>query len=222
MNHMNKLLSYHDSPDFQATVARERQEILAELKVEQQNSLATRPSTFQSSIPHIPTTEDKPNKRQIAAAEAKAKSKMRPLDHPNISEAPTPSVSKSRTPPESSPTTQTLLTPKKASSLTTLRLLFPSPASDARGTIQWIDFVTTMAELGFQGEHRGGSEWTFRYHRKGEDSKRSIVLHQPHPEQKMGPIYLQQIGKRLWRRFGWEREGRCLRGVEFGLIGIDG
>lgn len=41
--------------------------------------------------------------------------------------------------------------------------------------------------------------------------KRSIVIHQPHPEHTMGAILLQQIGKRLCRRFGWQRD--CFEGL---------
>ena len=36
--------------------------------------------------------------------------------------------------------------------------------------------------------------------------KKIILIHQPHPDQKMGAVRLQQIGKRLWRRFGLERQ----------------
>ena len=72
-----------------------------------------------------------------------------------------------------------------------------------------------MIELGFSVEHRGGSEWTFRTSKprtgaaKSSDEavngRRSIVIHQPHPEPKMSAVMLQRIGRRFSIRFGWEK-----------------
>ncbi|KAL8831338.1 MAG: hypothetical protein Q9191_000925 [Dirinaria sp. TL-2023a] len=215
-----QLLSYHDSHEVRAMVAKERQEITMEIARHPKP-----PSQYQSSIPHLPASKDKPDKVPIAALEAKAKLKMRPSDHAANAESQKPPRLEPIAPFELLHPGQRLPLPKKMRSLDTLRLLFPSATSDLQSTIQWTDFVGTMSELGFHGEHRGGSEWTIQSmgvcqspvaesskqnseqtEQEKVHNKRSIVIHQPHPVQKMGTLRLQQIGKRLWRRFVWQRE----------------
>lgn len=215
-----RMLSHHDSPGFLAMVARENDEILGsiaqsalKIKLPQADSLSDR-----SSIPHLSASKDVPKKAPNAPLEVKPKPKTRPES--NLLDSNTPEIADSETvrDPKPQPSDFQLPLPKKAKSLDTLRLLFPTAISDLQGTIQWVDFIATMSEMGFQSEHRGGSEWTFRASGDGQAGgtqtmfewsaqvKKSIVIHQPHPDQKMGAVRLQQIGKRLWRRFGWERQ----------------
>jgi len=219
-----KMLSYHDSPEAQAMVAREREEIY--MKIFQNNGpsrLLTVP--YRSLIPHASAPNDIPEKASNATTLVKSKTKTRPSDCSPLTESQKASEPKAGVLLNPPGPQHSLPIPKKSRSVDTLRLLFSSATSDLQGTVQWMDFVTTMSELGFHGEHRGGSEWTFQsFGHTGDDSaernneatvqseedmvrnKRSIVIHQPHPEQKMGAIHLQQIGKRLWRRFGWQRD----------------
>ncbi len=220
INEVTRMLSHHDSPDFLAMVTRENDEILdsiarSALKIKLSRADS---SSDRSLIPHLSALKDVPEKAPNTLLEVKPKAKTRPesnLLDSNIPEsANSETVRDSKPQPKGSP----LPLPKKAKSLDTLRLLFPTAISDLQGTIQWFDFIATMNEMGFQGEHRGGSEWTFRSfsdgpvgetHTTSEGSgqvKKSIVIHQPHPDLKMGAVRLQQIGKRLWRRFGWERQ----------------
>lgn len=215
-----RMLSHHDSTEVLAMVMLEKNEILASIA---QTTLNTkRPSTsslpYRSSIPHSSASTDAPKKVAAAPLETKPKPKTRREDNPLGTSSSEEAESKSILDPKPHSKDFQLPLPKKAKSLDTLRLLFPTAISDLQGTIQWVDFITTMNEMGFQGEHRGGSEWTFRSF--GDDQaggtqtilegstqvKRSIVIHQPHPDPKMGAVRLQQIGKRLWRRFGWERQ----------------
>ncbi|KAL8836359.1 MAG: hypothetical protein Q9170_002932 [Blastenia crenularia] len=208
-----RMLSYHDSPDHVAAIGQEREVILANIAKSAQPRV-TSEQQFQSFIPHVSTAEDLSVKGAGAAKASKLKPKMRAKDNVAVSETLNelkPGGTSSQNP--SSPV-HILPLPKKAKSLDTLRLLFPTATSDFHGTIHWADFITAMAELSFQGEHRGGSEWTFRSPSTSDaiDSgegpvlgKRSIVIHQPHPENRLGSLSLQWIGKRLARRFGWER-----------------
>jgi len=217
---MARMLSHHDSADYLAMVMREKNEILASIA---QSTLKAKRLTvdslpYQSSSPHISASKEAPEKGPTASLEAKLKPKTRPENSPLDTDSPDGANSEPDSGPQPCPGKVQLPLPKKAKSLDTLRLLFPTAISDLQGTIQWVDFVATMNELGFQSEHRGGSEWTFRSFGDGlaggmqtilEGSgqvKKSIVIHQPHPDQKMGAVRLQQIGKRLWRRFGWERQ----------------
>ncbi len=203
-------------------VAREREEIY--MKIVQNNGPSTLPIVpYRTSIPHASAPSDMPEKASNATTLAKSKIKTRPSDCSPLTQSqkalePKAGLLLNQPGPQHS-----LPIPKKSRSVDTLRLVFPLATSDLQGTVQWMDFVTTMSELGFHGEHRGGSEWTFQSFShtdsaernneatvQSEDdmvrNKRSIVIHQPHPEQKMGAIHLQQIGKRLWRRFGWQRD----------------
>jgi hypothetical protein len=218
------MLSYHDSPEVQAVVAREREEIY--MKIVQNNGPSRLPTVpYRTSIPHASAPSDMPEKASNATTSAKSKIKTRPSDCSPLTESQKASEPKAGILLNPSELRHLPPLPKKSRSVDTLRLLFPSATSDLQGTVQWMDFVTTMSELGFHGEHRGGSEWTFQSSGHIEDdsaernseatvqsendtvrNKRSIVIHQPHPEQKMGAIHLQQIGKRLWRRFGWQTD----------------
>lgn len=202
-----ELLSYHDSLEQQAAVAQERAQIRENLESAKVPKQSHASKSYGSPFPHLSTEEDKLEKLSNKTI-SKTKAKTR-LDGDLVSsQNQEPRAAQSETLPPSLPP---LPLPKKAKSLDTLRLLFPTATSDLKGTTQWPDFIATMTELGFQAEHRGGSEWTFQSPGHSEDEgglqgKQSIVIHQPHPDQRMGAVQMQWIGKRLWRRFGWTRE----------------
>lgn len=84
-------------------------------------------------------------------------------------------------------------------SLHVVDLLFPSGRQDL-GTVEWSDFVSLLAEMGFVEVRRSGSARTFK------SAKASITFHKPHPSTEMGPATIWRIGRRLLKRFGWERE----------------
>ena len=102
--------------------------------------------------------------------------------------------------------------------LRVISLMFPDRSQgieEGAGTVDWLDFVSTMVTLGFAAEHRGGSAFTFKgaVRLPGDPSalqKRSIGVHMPHPSTEMGPVMLQSLGRRCNRRFGWQRGNfRC-------------
>lgn len=207
-----KLFANFDSPELQSIIAQERHEIFG--KLEQPKKLKTVVPTepYETSIPHDPTNRN-PLTTFGNKIPAKAKLKSRQILDLSTNSA---EEYQDTNLPGSQPSAEPLPAlplPKKSRSLDTLRLLFPIVTFDLQGTIQWHDLLSAMAELGFQAEHRGGSEWTLRTVHDGESDgqgsvkeKQSIVIHQSHPDQKMGAIRLQWIGKRLWRRFRWGRE----------------
>lgn len=235
------MLSHHDSPDYEAMVAREREEILAKINEASLRKAQLPPvMPYQSLIPHVIAEHDLPEKVFVSHTSAKSKQKTHPKEESSDVSLPTnvnqslswksPEGTDGNPDPESGSARAHPRFPplKKTKSVETLHLLFPGAASDHKGMIHWDDFLATMRELGFEGEHRGGSEWTFRsvggqeVHRTGREDqktgwdeqnpevqqhgKQSIVVHQPHPEPKLGAVRLQQIGKRFRRRFGWGRE----------------
>ena len=201
------LASYHDSSDVLAANKREGDEIRAKI------TLSNRPKSlteYVSSIPHTTAPhQDRPRKATATSTEPKAKHKTRASPATT-----TESRDISDVHSEPSAVAPPLPLPNRAKSLDTLRLLFPTITADLKGTIQWSDFISTMSDLGFEAEHRGGSEWTFRCldpnildaDQTVPQNRKSIVIHQPHPDTKMGAVQLQRVGKRLWRRFGWTRE----------------
>ena len=199
------LASYHDSPDVLAANKRERDEIVA--KIALSNAPKSR-TEYVSSIPHATASQqDRPRKAKAQSTELKGKEKTRSTPATTGGSPDMIDVNS-----EPSPAARPLTLPNRTKSLDTLRLLFPTATADLKGMIQWSDFITTLSDLGFEAEHRGGSEWTFRSFDNdilGGDQtvgQRSIVIHQPHPDSKMGAVQLQRVGKRLWRRFGWSRD----------------
>ena len=84
-------------------------------------------------------------------------------------------------------------------SLNVIQLMFPSGRTD-RGTVDWLEFVSLLYEMGFEEVRRSGSARTFR------SDKGSITFHKPHPSTDMGATILWRIGRRLSKRYGWERD----------------
>lgn len=198
------IFSYCDSPDLQATIAQERTEIL--------RSIQPQPRIL-SSIPHASAIEDIPRKMANLGEEPKQKNKSKCVSLDSEVPSNEPAI-----PPKDESSMTKLPLPKRSKSRDTIRRLFPAVMSDLKSTIHWQDFVATMCDLGFHSEHRGGSEWTFkslgsdekgRIGSEKEDtnrSKKSIVIHEPHPQHRLAAVSLQWIGKRLSRRFGLGRE----------------
>ena len=90
--------------------------------------------------------------------------------------------------------------------------LLPSELEDQPqgGSLTWLDFVAAMLKLGFKAEHCGGSAFTFRGGILLPETpecpqKRSITIYRRHPDDSLSPVMLQSIGRRLFRRFGWQR-----------------
>jgi hypothetical protein len=92
--------------------------------------------------------------------------------------------------------------------LSTLRSMFPNTAEDRKGGVDWDNFVQSMENAGCTARNGGGSIVSFEQ----ENGLGRIIFHRPHPEPKIDPIILQSMGRRLNRRFGWNRETFVLAG----------
>lgn len=213
-----ELLSYHDSPDAQAIWAKERAAIQRQINTATPKHVASssKAQAYVSSIPHVSTAKEVLAKGPKGVTELSTNIKARPSNPQHLTDLLEDIEIEPAPADEPKPIEGLIRLPERQKSLQTLRLLFPFATSDLLGAVHWLDFITTMRDLGFCGEHRGGSEWTFRLSKKQDgtahndrgslNTKQSIVIHQPHPDQRMGAILLQRIGKRLRRRFDWERE----------------
>ncbi|KAI0808680.1 hypothetical protein GGR55DRAFT_180431 [Xylaria sp. FL0064] len=89
--------------------------------------------------------------------------------------------------------------------LNAIELLFPRTPQEAKRGLQWTDFVHAMSDMGFAAQHNGGSAVSFE-----ADGQGRIVFHKPHPESKLAPVVLQNMGGRMNKWFGWKRENFTL------------
>nr|RBQ87940.1 hypothetical protein FVER53263_13551 [Fusarium verticillioides] len=95
-------------------------------------------------------------------------------------------------------------------SLGVIHLMFPSKDDTAK-EITWNRFVNTMNKAGFTARNNTGSAVAFKQV-SGEGGR--IVFHKPHPSEKIDPILLRIMGKRMAKWFGWKRELFALEGKE--------
>lgn len=78
----------------------------------------------------------------------------------------------------------------------------PIPVSKSQSALfDWLDFLHSMSILGFSMEKKRGSIWMLL-----DRDGRSFVVHEPHPTKKLSFWAARFIGKRLERRFGWEKD----------------
>ena len=89
----------------------------------------------------------------------------------------------------------------KQDSLDVIQLMFPEK-DDAAKSVLWDRFVHAMADAGFIATNNSGSPVSFK-HRDGDGR---IVFHRPHPDSKIDPIMLRNMGKRMAKWFGWRRD----------------
>lgn len=161
---MNEMLSYWESPEVRATEAQERDAI--RIHIAQQERLQASDSELdQSTIPHASALDELPQKalQAMTITKFKVKTIVQPLQELPFQGSSEMSAS-AAAPPVSPPRpSYRLSTPKRARSRDALRLLFPSATADLKGTIHWTNFITALSDLGCNGEHRGGSEWTFSW-----------------------------------------------------------
>ena len=95
----------------------------------------------------------------------------------------------------------------KPNAFNILTAMFPAPADrNAMRTIDWDAFVHAMASAGLSATHHGGSAVAFEQDERGDGYGGKIIFHKPHPTPKIDPIVLRSMGKRMRKRFGWERD----------------
>jgi hypothetical protein len=92
-------------------------------------------------------------------------------------------------------------------SLGVFQLMFPD-RDDVVKDVLWDRFVHAMIDAGFTARHNSGSAVAFKQ-LSGEGGR--IVFHNPHPVDKIEPVLLRIMGKRMSRWFGWRRELFVLR-----------
>ncbi|WKT54251.1 hypothetical protein QSH57_004835 [Fusarium oxysporum f. sp. vasinfectum] len=92
-------------------------------------------------------------------------------------------------------------------SLGVFQLMFPN-RDDVVKDVLWDRFVHAMIDAGFTARNNSGSAVAFKQ-LSGEGGR--IVFHKPHPVDKIDPVLLRIMGKRMERWFGWRRELFVLR-----------
>ncbi|EWG55568.1 hypothetical protein FVEG_17551 [Fusarium verticillioides 7600] len=88
-----------------------------------------------------------------------------------------------------------------------IHLMFPRKDKAAKD-VTWERFVNMMAKAGFTARNNTGSAVAFK--QRGAGGR--IVFHKPHPADKLDPVLLRIMGKRMAKWFGWKRELFALQG----------
>jgi hypothetical protein len=187
---LQSLLSFDSTPEHQAFLQSEREAILSP-------KTSSKPVDLQlGPIPEWPATVSSRNSSTVFPARPKDKIKTRPdgvnrmtlfPDEPKCCIV------------EEPPSTPTLLV--KSETIRVLSRMFPCTYEEHLAkAIDWRSFVTAICDAGFSVSSPGGSAYTFVKVGEGR-----IVFHKPH-DNKIDPIDFQGWGKRMNRRFGWERD----------------
>ncbi|OCT46891.1 hypothetical protein CLCR_02288 [Cladophialophora carrionii] len=83
--------------------------------------------------------------------------------------------------------------------------IFHAPSENEQvGEISWVDFLHAMTAVGFVAERLYGSAWHFTPSKLG--SKTSILIHEPHPSEKITSTMARHLRKRLSRTYGLTAE----------------
>ena len=78
--------------------------------------------------------------------------------------------------------------------------MFPPEKEKPSGTtVNWPKLAGAMADAGMMASQSGGSAVTV------SNGSGRIIFHKPHPVEKVGPVMLFNMGKRLHKWFGWRR-----------------
>ena len=199
-----------ESPEFLSRVEEERNCIIGRLEAERERKLANISQTQRVPEFNEPTSAEVTNRKEEITLPTRSKKKTRP-DVALAAEI----VSKATQGERAKPEPPTIYKFKQQSiTQRVVSRMFPShdfDDSQPAGTLNWLNFVTALINLGFNRvQHSGGSAYAFQ----GKvwlpampemRQKRSIVIHRPHPYDTMETWRLQSIGRRLNMRFGWER-----------------
>ncbi|KAL8667893.1 MAG: hypothetical protein Q9202_000358 [Teloschistes flavicans] len=85
--------------------------------------------------------------------------------------------------------------------------LYHDPSGDdPPGEIPWSEFLSAMASVGFSIRKLDGSAWVFEPSSTATDDdlwRRSIIFHEPHPNNKIAYRVARRFGRRLERAYGW-------------------
>ncbi|KAI1055330.1 hypothetical protein LB506_011512 [Fusarium annulatum] len=97
-----------------------------------------------------------------------------------------------------------------------IHLMFPGK-DGASKDVTWNRFVNMMIKAGFTARNNTGSAVSFKQV-SGFGMGGSIVFHKPHPADKIDPILLRIMGKRMTKWFGWKRELFALQGEATSVV----
>ena len=195
------------SAEHVARLEKERCLIMDRLRAEKEGALARKVSSPQEGIDSFAIHQEADAKYQVPKT-LKTKVKTRQANNPESDSLPEDrDDSIEITPPVLYRFKQASVTEK------VVCLLFPDPDHDftkKNPSVSWINFVEALITFGFRAEHRGGSAFTFRGdillpENTSLPHNRSITVHRPHPNTEMSRVLVQSLGKRLNRRFGWQR-----------------
>ena len=195
-----EMMKYSETPTHLRQMRKEKAQVLRDLNKEAQKGANYIP------FPE-PGPEQKRTEKTLGGPHGTAKVKTRPFGANDKLETITDfrDTPGSQTPP-------ILYTIKDGSmSWNAISTMFPMPGDhDILGSLSWRELSNTMVELGFCLESSGGSAFTFSGDvflpsKPKERQKASINIHRPHPDAMFSLIQLRGIGKRLNRRFGWEK-----------------
>ena len=91
--------------------------------------------------------------------------------------------------------------------------MFPSADQEASSTsASWEELLAAMTSVGFLARHAGGSAVSFeREESATEGAAGRIVFHRPHPGNRINPVILRSMGKRITKWFGWDANTFVLR-----------
>ncbi|KAI1037785.1 hypothetical protein LB503_009432 [Fusarium chuoi] len=101
-------------------------------------------------------------------------------------------------------------------SLGVIHLMFPSK-DDAAKDVTWNRFVNMMTKASFTARNNTGSAVAFKQV-SGSGAGGRIVFHKPHPADKIDPVLLRIMGKRMTKWFGWKRELFALQGEATSVV----
>ncbi|WZH50115.1 hypothetical protein QYS62_011354 [Fusarium acuminatum] len=186
-----KVISAHSTAEYLQQEKQAEDEILANM--DQQKDPSTLPSLFREV--DIGTTSSTISRRE----KTKTRGASAACDQERLDDAPHASS-------EPEKTTDTVIEVTKQS-LAVFQLMYPNKDEVVKD-ILWDRFVHAMVDAGFIARNNSGSAVAFTQS-SGEGGK--IVFHKPHPVDKIDPVLLRIMAKRMTKWFGWKRELFVLR-----------
>lgn len=138
-----------------------------------------------------------PSTSSFTPTPAKEKKKTRGVPRAQEEDAAPPSTASAQG--ESKNTPETLIKLPSRGMGIVRALIYTASAEDVPQQIQWRDFSSTMARLGFQILAISGSSYIF----KPSWINIPIHVHRPHPQNVIGLVIACRIGKRLTKRYKW-------------------
>ncbi|KAF4627824.1 hypothetical protein G7Y89_g10331 [Cudoniella acicularis] len=202
-----EVISANLTPEYILAIETEEKEHLAAIEAAKAPSVSIQ-TEWGSNTPDAPSqstrnrNRKRKNKSQPVAESDPTEEVSAKISEIDITAAPDPTIN----PPSPS---LTIRLPVSKRAYDAITLLFPqSPEESAKG-LDWNSFVHAMADMNFVARNAGGS--AVRFQKNGsvtmeKDGGGKIVLHRPHPENRVDPVILHSWGKRMKKWFGWERE----------------